>query len=191
MIYFLRHAHTDWNGPPKRYQGRMDVSLSDRGRQAALDFSSKVQSLNIKAVYASPLKRCRETLACVLPRVSDVVWDERLLEIDMGVFSGKTQEELHHTYPDQLATWLSRPADAEIELAESLMTLQSRALSFIEALEGEDNGNVLVVTHGGVIRSLACHFHQLNLNEYHSVIVNNLDVFSLHEHRFQEVDIVS
>jgi probable phosphoglycerate mutase len=100
-VWFVRHGETDWNRE-RRYQGHGDVPLNDTGRaQAArngLALKDLIAAPARVAYISSPLMRATETLeimrgAMGLPKKRYAL-DDRLIEIDLGRWNGKTYEEV-------------------------------------------------------------------------------------------------
>ena len=59
-FYYLRHGETDWNRQ-RRFQGQVDNPLNAVGAEQARAASEQVRNIEIKAIYASPLRRAIET----------------------------------------------------------------------------------------------------------------------------------
>lgn len=100
-VWFIRHGQTDWNAE-RRYQGHGDIPLNETGRaQAArngLALRALIGAPRRAAFISSPLVRATETLEIVrdamgLPRKRYAL-DDRLIEIDLGDWNGKTYEEV-------------------------------------------------------------------------------------------------
>jgi 2,3-bisphosphoglycerate-dependent phosphoglycerate mutase len=107
----------------------------------------------ITAIYTSDLRRARETAEIVgqalhmTPRA-----DRALRERHFGVAQGRSHSELS---PAASGIEIDRVVDADARPpeGESLRELYRRVGAFIADMEQrEAHGDVLVVTHGGVIR---------------------------------------
>lgn len=177
-LYLLRHAHTIWNGPPRRFQGRADVSLSEAGKTACLELRS---SLNIQPnqVISSPALRCQETARLLFPD-HNIALDERFWEIDNGYFSGLTENEVAQLYPNQWTTWQTtpsqiRPGDGEL-LSEMLERLIHAINDWTKLSHDKD---IIAVTHGGPIRVLKLYFDNQNLDMFNQTHCTNLELFKL------------
>jgi alpha-ribazole phosphatase len=76
-----------------------------------------------------------------------------LRELDIGVWEGKTHEELRREFP---ADWQARFADIvnfRVPGGENLLDLRDRVMSaIVEITENHRGENVLVVAHGGANR---------------------------------------
>lgn len=100
-VWFVRHGETDWNRE-RRYQGHGDIPLNDTGRAQAARNGAALKDLIAEprraAFVSSPLSRATETLEIVrgamgLPKKRYAL-DDRLIEIDLGRWNGKTYEEV-------------------------------------------------------------------------------------------------
>ncbi|WP_108462061.1 histidine phosphatase family protein [Devosia naphthalenivorans] len=160
-IYFIRHGETQWNAE-RRYQGRRDIPLNEKGRGqadqngralAAL-FASRGLNPNDFEWHASPLGRTRETMERVRAgfegSLPEVKYDIRLMEISFGILEGELFEHL----PAGMAVapgerkedyWEFRP-----ENGENYRDVETRLAEFSSVLKGPS----VVVAHGGIARTL-------------------------------------
>lgn len=176
-IQLIRHAHTDHNGPPKRFQGRLDVPLSNKGRLQCKQ--SQNLFTGITHVLASPAHRVRETLEILFEHSTNppkITYDERLWEINNGWFSGKLESEVEEIDFTAYNKWINSPADIRPGGGELLSEMLQRTIESLSSYNKEYgfNDNTLVATHGGIIRVLSLHSQKKNLNEFHSLNVKNL-----------------
>jgi len=100
-VFFLRHGETDWN-VERRYQGHSDTPLNERGRAQAARNGEALKALLADparvAFFSSPLVRATQTLeiareAMGLSRRRYAI-DDRLIEIDLGEWNGRTHDEI-------------------------------------------------------------------------------------------------
>lgn len=179
-LRLLRHAHTKWNGPPKRFQGRSDVPLSKTGRAAALEVGLQLELPT--EIVASPARRCKETINALLAgRPCLVSFDERLWEIDTGDFTGRLESEVMRDDPEGWCRWQTDPARFGPRGGETATILQARVLAALadvvrRAVPGDDT---LVVTHGGPIRAVRCILDGRPLSDFHSYVISGLHTMSL------------
>jgi probable phosphoglycerate mutase len=167
----VRHGQSEWNAVG-RWQGQADPPLSDLGRAQARAAAHSLGALD--AVYASDLQRATETAVIIATQlgIGPVVLDADLRERDAGEWSGLTREEIHDRYPGYL------PDDRHRAFApdggapkrppgwEADGELLARVLAALERIHASvPDGDVLAVTHGGVIYvledHLGDHFHRL------------------------------
>jgi broad specificity phosphatase PhoE len=150
-LLLVRHGQSEWNAAG-RWQGQADPPLSDQGRVQAREAARSVGAVD--AIWASDLQRAVETAAIVAEDVGvgPVTVDPDLRERDAGEFSGLTRDEIELRFPGYLADG-RRPSGWESD--EQLLDRASRAIHRIAA--AVPGGDVLVVTHGGLIYVLEEH----------------------------------
>ena len=150
-ILLVRHGQSEWNAVG-RWQGQADSPLSDQGRLQAQEASRSVGAVD--AVWASDLQRAVGTATIIAEAigVGPVVVDPDLRERDAGEFSGLTRPEIEERFPGYLAAQ-RRPPSWETD--EQLLARAQRALRRIAA--EVPGGDVLAVTHGGLIYNLEQH----------------------------------
>lgn len=139
-------------------------SLSEAGAAQAEAVAAALAGLPILAVISSPLERTRETAAPIAARLGlPVDFDDDLLEIDFGEWTGRTF--------DSLRAWEGWPtfnrfrSTARIPGGESMLAVQARSVAAIVRLrEMYPNGHVVIVSHGDVIKSIIAHFLTIPLD---------------------------
>lgn len=90
-LVFIRHGRTEWNATG-RFQGQADIPLDDLGRAQAAAMAPWVARLNPDAIISSPLVRARETADALASETGlDVQFDDRLKEINVGSWVGRTK----------------------------------------------------------------------------------------------------
>lgn len=170
-VLLVRHGQSEWNAVG-RWQGQADPPLSDLGRAQARAAAHSLGALD--AVFASDLQRATETAAIIAAALGlgPVMVDPDLRERDAGEWSGLTRDEIHERYPGYL------PDDRHRAFApdggapkrppgwETDERLRARVLHALRRIhDAVPDGDVLAVTHGGVIYVLEDHlgdrFHRL------------------------------
>ena len=178
-LYLIRHGHTTWNGPPLRFQGQMDSSLSDNGRAEAIALGERMP-YQPHRVISSPSLRCRQTVDCLFNRKPDQI-ECRCIEIGLGWFEGHLASEIEEKDREALRTWQERPWDGAPWGGESLLELQNRVVAGItDIIAGiEPCERVFLVVHGGVLRTLICYLNDMPLTEYTNIPMANLTLLEL------------
>ena len=155
-VLLLRHAESEWNRIG-RWQGTEDPPLSEAGRRDA----ARVAPLlgRISAIWASPLSRAFET-ASIIGAALDVApirVDDRLVEVHFADWQGLSVEEIDAGWPGLRGSGRRPPG------AESESDVSGRAMAALASIasHGQDTGTpVLIVTHGGLIRTVCRHLNQ-------------------------------
>ncbi|HEY2381905.1 MAG TPA: histidine phosphatase family protein [Terriglobia bacterium] len=147
-LILVRHGLTDWN-VERRYQGRFDIPLNAAGRAQAETLKEQLKSIPFDHLYSSPLRRALET-ASIIAGGQTIECDDRLAEIDHGVWQGKTHDEIAALWPRDWQTWNTDPGNFTPPGGESVSDLRSRVNAFIGDMQGEA---ILCVSHGVVIQT--------------------------------------
>ena len=151
-ILAVRHGETAWNRIT-RIQGHTDIELNDHGRWQAGRLAEALRDEPLAAVYASDLKRARETAEAVAhARDLPVHIHMGLRERGFGRFEGHTWAELEARYPEESTAWRKRVPDFAPPGGESLLQLQDRVVRAVNELAARHPGEqILVAVHGGVL----------------------------------------
>lgn len=145
-IYLTRHSKTIWN-QEKRLQGRKDSPLTQEGIENALALKKYIENIHFDYIYASPIHRAYKTASLLFDEL-DIIQDERLVEMDFGIFEGQKISDIYKTdfeLYDNL--WNHPEIFTRIPKGESYDEVEQRAQSFLHDLINK-NGNVIIVTHG-------------------------------------------
>jgi probable phosphoglycerate mutase len=153
-VWLVRHAESTWNSLGV-VQGQDDTAtLTTHGRHQSARLATRLSRYPVVAVYASDLRRARETAAPVAAVFGlPVVTDEDLRERSFGDFEGGPVDALH---PGVTGLSDHRVVDggARPDGGESLHDVQQRVGRFVDRLDSERRtGDVVVVAHGGSVRA--------------------------------------
>jgi probable phosphoglycerate mutase len=150
-LLLIRHGESTWNAQ-SRWQGQADPPLSKFGERQAEEAGDRLAAIaSIGIVWTSDLARARTTAEIVAARlgVGGVQTEPRLRERDVGSWSGLTRAEIEERWPGYLAARHSPP---DFEGDDALL---ARALAGLAAaVDGSGAEEILVVTHGGVVRTI-------------------------------------
>jgi probable phosphoglycerate mutase len=152
-LVFARHAESTWNGMGK-IQGQLDPPLSERGREQALRLAERLGSRRWTGFYTSDLKRARETAQPIADRLEAApVALAELREIYLGEWEGLTRDDLARGYPELWQRWLQKPDWDLVPGGEGAGPFAARVAAVLDRiLAAHPAGDILVVTHGGVIQ---------------------------------------
>lgn len=154
-LYVIRHGETEWN-KEKRSQGRLDSALTDKGKEDARSLGERLKDTEFCQIISSPSGRTLETATLVKrERQIPLTTDDRLMEIDLGHWQGKTDSEVREQYPESYDAYWNEPKAFAGEGGETFLQVQERLLEFLVDIEKKfKDGNVLIFTHGVVIKTL-------------------------------------
>lgn len=156
LLTLVRHGQTDWN-LDRRIQGSTDIPLNETGRADARTAAANLADGAHHAIYSSPLLRARETAEIISAELGlgAPVLVPDIREREFGEGEGMLVSEYMETY----GGWHS-----EVPGAETLEDVAERALRALDAIARDSRRrstpvaeSVVVVAHGGVIRSLIDH----------------------------------
>ena len=146
-LLVARHGQSEWNAIGL-WQGHADPPLSDEGMRQAADAGLSLGMFD--AIWASDLQRASLTANIIaeILGVGPVLIDARLRETDVGPWQGLNRAEVEADWPGYLAE-RRRPVGFE-----SYDAAAERLLAALRDIAAENpGGEVLVVSHGGVIRA--------------------------------------
>jgi phosphoserine phosphatase len=149
----VRHGQSTWNHE-RRIQGQLDPPLSDEGRRQAIRLGRRLAGRRLSGFYTSDLKRAFET-AQLIGKVAGVEPTPmpELREIFLGEWEGLRTADIAERYPKAWAGWQEEPDWDLVPGGESAALFEARVSAALDAIfERHERGEVLVVTHGGVIQ---------------------------------------
>ena len=157
-ITFVRHGQTEYNADG-RVQGRgIDSDLNAHGRWQAERLAERLEPEPYTALYTSSLRRTHQTAAPLVARRPDLT--ARALpdldEMDWGEYEGIVASvEIREQYRQYVATWNAGDFAHPVSGGESPRDVEIRSRRAVELIQTHHStGNVLVVTHGRLLRVL-------------------------------------
>jgi len=145
--FVMRHGESENN-----VQNLLDSTnekrwpLTERGREQAKAGAAKLANASITTIYASPFERTKEAAEIAARELGisekDIVFDERLRELNVGTFHG-------HAYTEFINRRTGLAYDELIEGGESHQDAKTRFGDFLYELERTRAGErILIITHG-------------------------------------------
>ncbi len=162
-IWLVRHGQTTWN-EQQRFCGATNIPLSTIGRRQARRLASQLQSKPITAIYSSDLARAIETAEIIRhKRQIDVSASPVWREIAFGAWEGLSYSEIATAFPEQLGFFTDPEHSAPPE-GETLGDVLQRVYpALISIVQQSQSGEIVVVSHGGVLRALLCSLLEMPL----------------------------
>ncbi len=163
-ILLVRHGQASF--PANTIAGRLPgVALSNLGRMQVHELAQQLDTVPIRAVYASPLQRTQETADILAERLQlpSAMTDDNFNELDYGAWTGRTYGELH---ADPAWDLFNRFRSlAKIPDGESMLEVELRVIAGIGRLCQQHPGQlVVVVSHADVIRTILARCIGLSLD---------------------------
>jgi len=94
QVYLVRHGETQWNAE-RRIQGQSDSALTENGERQAWQVAERARALGITHIISSDLGRTRRTAEIIAEACGcDIILDERLRELNMGVLERRKMASL-------------------------------------------------------------------------------------------------
>lgn len=156
-LYLVRHGQTDWN-VSKTIQGQLDIPLNKKGEEQAEELRRELESIHFDALFSSDLLRAKRTAELLnLERQLVLETTMALRERAFGTYQGKQMDEAHDKIYHLLENYKNHPhlSESGVETNEAMV---SRALTFIREISvAYPSQTVLLVTHGGLMRTLLIH----------------------------------
>lgn len=177
----VRHGESEWN-KRSRYTGQQDVPLSSLGKQQARQLALRLADEPLGAVYASPLRRARETAEIIArQRGWPVRIDQGLAEIHHGLWEGMTTRQVMQEYPSMMERWRSQPQTVVMPQGESLEDVALRVDGALERIMSAiPKGKVVICSHDAVLRVLVSRCLGMGLEDFWKWDFENASLTVLH-----------
>ena len=156
-ILLVRHGENPANLTRQLSCRFVDFSLTDRGRRQAEALAQHLSAGHegaVEAVFASPLRRARETADIIGEQLGlETTVLEELRELDCGELEGRSDVEAWALHDEIDRAWVSGVAGATFPGGEDLPTLLERFGAGLRAIvERNPGGRSVAVGHAGLMR---------------------------------------
>lgn len=165
-LYLTRHGETLWN-LEGRMQGWKDSSLSEKGIQQAELLCERLKDIKFNRIYSSSCGRALKTAEILKgTRNLELITEDDLREINMGVWEGMLQTDIEKEYPDQIYAFWKTPGLYISETGEDFCKAQERLVLKIEEIIRNNLGQtILIVTHAAALKLILCHYAQRDIEK--------------------------
>lgn len=157
-IYLTRHGETSWN-EKKLVQGNTDIPLNKKGERQAEQLGKELEKIHFAAVFSSGLIRAKRSAEImVLEKKLAVITTKALRERLFGRFEGKHINELRSVLGELMTVSKKKQEKLSLQDIENDEDIVARLIPFIrEVAIAYPGKNVLMVTHGGLLRAFLDH----------------------------------
>jgi len=187
-IIFLRHGQAK-NNIERILTGRTPgIPLTDKGIEQAEKAAKFLEDMNISAIYSSPIERARHTAEIVGKHNSiDVIIDDRLIELDMGKFTGVPYDEIFSTHGNVFMKFYNGELEIAHNGVETFAEVKKRILGIVDhVIENHPDQNVVLVTHMDPIKAMLSTVVDLTAENLFELIIANasLNIFREYKRKF-------
>ena len=185
-FYIVRHGETEWN-ISGLLQGHRDSALTEQGIEQAKERAKDLKKISFAAAFSSDLSRAQRTAEIIAKEHNlTVKATQALRERSFGVHEGKKITQFQEDVKELLKAYDNAPREKKtsfrIPTTENDDEIISRFLLFLrETALAYPGKNVLVVSHGGIMRAILIHLGYCN---YNSIFSGYTGSFLLESDRF-------
>ena len=173
-LLMVRHGITETNAT-RKFTGQTDVDMNEEGYQQVSNLRDRLADEDIHTVYSSDLKRALETAEMICSYHDlEIITCPELRELDYGEVEGLSFGEINEKYPELGQQIREINPDMKFPGGESFRDLEVRADKFLNIIDGHyEEKTVLLVSHGGMIRTLICQLLGLEISHWSSFRIDN------------------
>ena len=187
-IIFLRHGQAK-NNLERILTGRTPgVPLTEKGIDQAEKAAKFLEHMNISAIYSSPIERAKHTAEIVGKHNSlDVTIDDRLIELDMGKFTGVPYDEIFTSHGNVFMKFYNGELEIAHNGVETFSEVKKRILGIVDhVIENHPDQNVVLVTHMDPIKAMLSTVIDLTPTNLFELIIANasLNIFREYKRKF-------
>jgi len=187
-VIFLRHGQAK-NNIERILTGRTpNIPLTEKGIEQAEKTAKFLEQMNIAAIYSSPIERAKHTAEIVAQHNSlDVTIDDRLIELDMGKFTGVPYDDIFTSHGNVFMKFYNGELEIAHNGVETFAEVKKRILSIVDhVVEKHPDQNVVLVTHMDPIKAMLSTVVDLTPTNLFELIIANasLNIFREYNRKF-------
>ena len=150
-IYLVRHGEVISNAL-KHYNEDSD-DLTELGIKQAEELREKIKTIEIDAIFCSPLLRAKHTASIINENHKPIIYDDRIKERNVGDLAGRpltvTNRDEYWNYNTSL----------QYGTSENIKLFFKRVYQFLEELKNQPYECILIVAHSGVSKAFNGYFN--------------------------------
>ena len=164
-VVFCRHGESAFNAMSPAQLGG-DSGLTARGQKFAKGLAEFLDTQGDTCVWASTMRRSRETAAAITTAKRKVQW-RALNDLDVGVADGLSYEQVRARFPEEYRARSTDKLRYRYPRGESYLDLIARLEPVIFEMErwNSDDGQLFIIAHQAVLRALLGWCLDLQLEE--------------------------
>lgn len=149
QYFILRHGQTIYQTKKRKFAyhwpDKPPVKLTKKGEEQIKKAAKKLEDSKIGLIISSDIHRTRRAAEIVAKELGlKIYFDERLRDINLGIYHDKRKEEFYRDFPDSKRRFIQKP-----KKGESWNDVKKRLLVFIKEVERKyKNKKILIVSHG-------------------------------------------
>ncbi|RDJ32211.1 MAG: histidine phosphatase family protein [Crenarchaeota archaeon] len=177
-IIFLRHGQAK-NNTERLLAGRTEgVPLTDTGIKQAESIAGFIKEMKVDHIYTSPIQRAKHTAEIVGNHNSiDPIVDERLIELDMGKFTGMKYDDIFSSHGNVFLKFYQGDVEIAHQGVETFAQVKSRVQSIVDHVISQHSGkNIVLVTHMDPIKAMISSVLGLSPERMFELIVANASI---------------
>lgn len=154
-VYFVRHAQSEGNEQPDYFQSPAS-KLSQEGERQAKMLADRVSKIDIDIILSSSWPRARQTAEAIAKKIGkQICYSDLFCEAKLpSIYYGKRKDDpeimkLQQLYEQNRFNQSWRIADEE-----NFEDRKERAKKILDLLLSFAEENLLVVTHGSILRTV-------------------------------------
>ncbi len=175
-IFLIRHTKVDLKIPI--CYGVSDVSLADSFENEAEFVKNHLTNIKNVVYYSSPSRRCIKLVNQIT--TEKPIMDTRLCEMNFGDWELIPWKDLEKI--KGFRNWTENFVEVQVPNGESYTQLYTRSVEFWEEIRKKAEKNIVVIAHGGSIRSILAHLNNILLK-------NSFD-FQIDFHSISKIEIL-
>ena len=152
-VYLMRHGEVA-NGFEKRYNGHIDVDITENGVRQMHRLAGMLAGKVLSAVYSSDLIRSVKGARIIAEKAGISPTSlEVLRERSVGAWEGLTAEEIKERFPEEYHLWRADLLNYRPPGGECLLDVKNRILPPYKKIVGSHpDVSIALMLHGGVNR---------------------------------------
>jgi len=147
--FILRHGETIYQVEKREltypWPEKKPILLTEKGQAKIKKIAKKLRKEKIDLIFSSDMPRTGQTAEIVAKELGiKIIFDERLRDVNLGVYHGRTKKEFFRDFPKNLGRFNRKPPQGE-----SWSDCKKRMIECLNEIDKKYNHkNILIISHG-------------------------------------------